>query len=83
MPDRAVVELEGRAVRRKDRARVPVVGPDAVVRCECIRPGARGSAGIVDEIEVGSVLRDEGGGAGPGPAIFDASPGAGQVGKLR
>src|SRR5262249_18440718 len=78
LPDGAVVELEGHAVGRIDRADVPVVGPDPAVRREGVGPGARGLAEFVDQTDVRSVLRDDGRCGGGRPAFFDASPGARQ-----
>src|SRR6202035_490729 len=84
LPDRAAVEMNGHAVGRIDRALGPGVDPDPACRREPVGPGAHGLAGLVEQIEVGSVLGDEGGRARrAGPAGFDAAVGAGEIDRLR
>src|SRR5262245_56783132 len=57
LPDRAAVELDGQAVGRMDRALVCPLDPDVA---GIVDPAARRLAGIVHQLELGAVLRDEG-----------------------
>src|SRR5580700_6725012 len=57
LPDRTAIELDGQAVRRIDRAFIPVVGPDVTGPIDP-RPGR--VAGLVDQVEIRAVLCDLG-----------------------
>jgi len=84
LPDRSVIELNDHAVRRIDGALAPGIDPDPGRRREPVGPCAGGLAGFVEQIQIGSVLGDEGGIARQTlPAGFDAFIGAGQIDRLR
>src|SRR5262245_35203217 len=81
LPDRPVVELDGHAVGRIDRAHVRPGNPDPA---RIVEPCARCQTGIVDHVELPAVLRDVGELARPGRiATPDAAIWTGQIDPLR
>src|SRR5499427_947343 len=79
LPDRSVIELNGHAVRRIDRAEIGPGNPQAT---RVIHPASGWLADLVDQVELPTVLGDEGEARLSRYATRDAPIWAGQIHAL-